>query len=91
MDIEIKSTTVESLTSRRTGTAYFRQEGWVSLNGEVRRIRIPVESPTTPYAVGKYHLSERTYRVNQWGDLEIGWLRLDPVSRPSVIPNLKQA
>jgi len=79
MKVEIKSTvTQEKSGTSAKGRAYriSEQEAWVTLDGEYRRLRIGLEDGAQPYPVGAYTLAESSFRIDQYGGLEIGRVRL---------------
>jgi len=84
MKVEIKSTatTKKSGTSAK-GRAYeiVEQEGWVTCNGEYRRLRIGLADGAHPFAPGEYTLGEGSFLINQYGQLEVGRIELVPASK----------
>lgn len=50
----------------------FSQTAFAHLGGPFPvQIRLPLESMQAYYQVGKYHLSDDSFRVGQYGDLQI--------------------
>lgn len=88
MRIEVKSTatTTKSGTSAK-GKPYSinEQEAWVDMtNGERRKLKVALEDGGKPYPLGFYELDDESFTVNQYGNLEIGRLRLVAVRAAKV-------
>ena len=82
MLVEIKDGTVRERKALVRGreSVFREQEAWVLLNGETRRIRVPLGRELAGYMPGRYSMDEASFGVNQWGDLVISRLLLRAVA-----------
>ena len=55
-------------------------------NGERRKVRIRVPRDVGPYKVGSYTVSDQSFGVGQYGDIEIAQLHLVSVPERSALP-----
>ena len=80
--VEIKDGTVRERTAQVRGrdSKFREQEGWAVLNGETRRVRVPLGRELGGYAPGRYQVDPASFGVNQWGDLVVSRLLLKPVA-----------
>jgi Helix-destabilising protein len=73
MFFEVKSVDVQLVKGigKTSGKPYeFRmQDAWCSVGGEYRRIRVELNREQMPYAVGKYELDEKSFSVDNYGQL----------------------
>lgn len=79
--VEIRDALVERATvnGRNGSFTSERQVGWVQLpSGETRRIRVRV-SDGKAYVPGLYSVSDDSFIVSQYGDLQLGALKLLPI------------
>ena len=88
MNVEILSAAVETRQGKKG--AYYKQTGYVPM---VNNEGVPDAYPSKiqfmvfkdengnpqPYTIGNYVVHPSSFRVGQYGDLEIGFLRLHPV------------
>lgn len=85
MKIEIKSTALETHngTSQKTGKAFSirKQTGYAHVEGEEYPVKISLTlfDDQVPHAPGFYRLSDASYTVGRFGDLQIGRLYLVPL------------
>jgi hypothetical protein len=82
--IVIKASEVHARTVNSKGREItFRdQDCWLHTpEGEVRKIRVPLNRDQSAYAPGNYTLSDDSFRVNDYGDLAIGRLVLMPIAQ----------
>lgn len=87
MKIEIvnEDVTTKSGTSRFGKPFSMRiQMARVALNGEVRNIQLVLESDQAPYPKGAYRLSDESFYVGGYGDLQVR-----PVLEPVVAAQAK--
>lgn len=80
--VEVRDGTVRerrALVKGREST-FREQEAWVSLNGETRRIRVPLGRELAGYAPGRYLMDDASFGVNNWGDLVVSRLVLKAVA-----------
>lgn len=80
IEIEKQETRNVNGTSNRTQKPYnFEvQTGWVYLPGDPHptRIDITLDQGSSGYPVGQYELSPESFRVNRFGQLEVGQIKL---------------
>jgi Helix-destabilising protein len=71
--IEIRDGAVRERHAEVRGrdSVFREQEGWCQLNGETRKIRVPLGRELAPYVPGKYQVDDASFGVNQWGDLTV--------------------
>lgn len=83
--IEIRDGTVRERRATVKGreSTFREQEGWAQLNGETRRVRIPLGRELAGYAPGKFQVDDASFGVNQWGDLTISRLVLRSIAAPA--------
>jgi hypothetical protein len=84
--IEIESTNTTQRTNRKTGNVSTLQEAYVHglvENGQPSKyprrtdVYVPTENgQAVPYQPGKYLIDDSSYRMNQWGSLELGFINL---------------
>jgi hypothetical protein len=88
VSIEIRDATATERKALVKGreSVFREQEGWMQLNGETRRVRIPLGRERAAYAAGRYTVDEASFGVNQWNDLMIARLVLKPVAASSAAP-----
>jgi len=83
LKIQVKSTAVqlrEGTSGKGKPYSINEQEAWCDLpNGERRRVKISLEAKKPPYAVGDYVLSPESFMVDQYGQLNLGRITLQPV------------
>lgn len=87
--IKIMDATVERRDVKgRNGTfSAESQYGIADLpNGERRKVRIRVPRDVGPYKVGSYTVSDQSFGVGQYGDIEIAQLHLVSVPERSAVP-----
>lgn len=87
--IEVLSTmtATKSGKAQKTGNDYSitAQRGYFQtvdpITGEVGRtaIDVPLNDALSPYPVGRYTIDASSYRVSQYGKLELTRMKLDPV------------
>jgi len=79
--IQIKSLDVDVRQVTSKGRTYnFRsQTGFLYVDEEVRKFRVPLGDSQSPYAIGSYVIGEESFSVNEFGDLGIKRLNLSPV------------
>lgn len=80
LKIEIRDASIERATinGQRGSFTSERQTGWVTLpSGETRKVRVRVKDGKA-YAQGEYTLSDESFTVSQYGDLQVGALVLIP-------------
>lgn len=85
LKVEIRDASIERATinGQRGSFTSERQTGWVTLpSGETRKIRVRVKDGKS-YPVGAYTLSDDSFTVGQYGDLQVGALVLVPASAPA--------
>jgi hypothetical protein len=82
MLVEVRDGTVRErkVLVRGRESVFREQDGWVQLNGETRRIRVPLGRELAGYAPGRYLMDEASFGVNQWGDLVVSRLLLKAVA-----------
>ena len=92
--IEIKDAVAQNFTSKKTGKPYFKQVAWAHV---VDRNNKPEPYPTRimlflntneqgqpiPHDVGEYKLMPSSLSVGQFGDLQIGFVNLEPLKKAS--------
>jgi hypothetical protein len=78
----IKSTDVETRKVVSKGREFhFRgQTAFMHHDEEVRKVRVPLGDDQTAYAPGTYTVSDDSFTVGNYGDLEIGRLVLTPIA-----------
>lgn len=72
MQIEVKSTDVrtENVTSKDGKSYTFRrQDGWVMLDGEYRKINLSLTPENKGWPVGKYTIDDKSFFIGRFGDL----------------------
>lgn len=79
MLFKIKKIVTEDKTSKKNGSAYINQFVMLEINDEVRKVKIYRSSLADVYPVGEYKISPDSFRVNEYNQLEIGFLTLVPV------------
>jgi hypothetical protein len=72
--ITVKDVTVS--TRQAKGYTFRTQDGWTELNGERRRVPIPLKDEQKPYGVGVYVLGDGSFYIGDFGRLMIGHLEL---------------
>lgn len=88
-EIDIEEVKTETKTKKDKSGTYQLQEAWahcLERDGSPSRhpVRMNVFVPTDgnntpqPYKPGHYVLDPRSFRINQYGSLEIGFLQLMP-------------
>ena len=82
MKIRVKSVEVETVRIKGRNGEFDsrRQSGYIETGDEIRRVDVPLLRDQTPYALGLYMIDDRSYRVNDFGRLEIGRLVLSPLT-----------
>jgi len=86
--IEIRDASVERATVNGKNGSFTseRQTGWLTLpSGETRKVRVRCQGGKA-YAVGAYNLSDESFTVGQYGDLQVGALVLVPVAGTAAAP-----
>lgn len=81
LKVEIRDASVERATvnGRNGSFTSERQSGWVTLpSGETRKVRVRVKDGKA-YPVGEYTMSDESFTVSQYGDLQVGALILVPL------------
>jgi len=80
--IRVKSTEVETVRIRGKGGDFDsrRQVAYIETAEEVRKVEVQLGKDQSPYAVGLYGIDDASFRVNQFGRLEVGRLILTPLS-----------
>lgn len=73
-------------TSAKSGKPYLirYQEGWVSLDGETRRLKIGLADENPGYAPGLYEVDDKSFFVDQYSELSLGKLVLRQVPAQAV-------
>ena len=79
MKFKVNKISTEDKTSKKNGKSYINQFITLELNDEIRKIKVYRPSLDEVYPIGEYKLSPESFRVNQYGQLEIGFLTLVPV------------
>lgn len=83
MKIQVKSTDVETLRGTgKSGKAYEmrKQAAYLLQDEEVRRIELLLNREQAPYPPGFYAVDDRSYEVDNFGNLKIGRLILTPLA-----------
>jgi hypothetical protein len=80
--IEVRDGAVRERHAQVRGRdSVFREmDGWLQLNGETRKIRIPLGRELAPYPAGKYQVDDSSFGVNQWGDFTVTRLVLRSIA-----------
>lgn len=85
MKFEIRSTevNVKEGTGKASGKPYKirTQFARVEHDDEVRKVQIPLEEGQLPYAPGFYTFAPKSFRISEFGNVEIGRLALVPVGK----------
>jgi len=100
ISVEIKSDAVESRNGKNG--IYYKQTGYVpmmNIDGVAdfypSKIQFMVfkddKGNPQPYPVGNYVVHPSSFRINKYGDLEIGFLRLHPVKNATDKPAVGRA
>jgi len=79
MKISNRKMKFETKTARKTGNPYINQIMTIELNDEVRNLKLYRETEADMLPVGEYKVAADSFRVNEYGSLEIGFLNLVPV------------
>ncbi|MDY6948551.1 MAG: single-stranded DNA-binding protein [Pseudomonadota bacterium] len=83
LKIQVKSVAVqlrEGVSGKGKAYSINEQEAWLDLpNGERRKIKLSLEAKKPPYAVGDYALSPDSFMVDQYGQLSLGRITLQPI------------
>lgn len=83
MFIEVKDSTVEmkSGVARASGKGYeiFEQSALMHRGDERIRITLSLRKGQTPYAAGRYAISDESFVVDNFGGLKVGRLQLLPL------------
>ena len=79
MLFKIKKIVTEDKTSKKNGKPYINQFVTLESNDEVRKVKIYRPSLDDVYPIGEYEISPDSFRVNEYNQLEIGFLTLVPV------------
>jgi|GEM_PF-5881422 len=86
LTIHIKDASVETATLNgpRGSFQSSSQTGWLDLpSGERRKVRVSLARDAKPYVAGAYTLSDDSFTVGQYGDLQLERsLKLVPVQVP---------
>lgn len=85
--VQIKDASVERATVNGKNGSFTseRQVGWIELpSGETRKVRVRVQDGKS-YPLGEYTISEESFIVSQYGDLQIGALKLVPLVKPAQV------
>lgn len=77
MQIQIKDLNVSQRMAK--GYTFRTQNGWTTLDGEVRKVPISLEEGQSPYEVGVYTLGDGSFYFGDYGRLMLGRLELLPV------------
>jgi hypothetical protein len=89
LTITIKSTqttTKSGVSAKGKPYSITEQEGFIELNDERRKLRVPLADGAAPFPVGDYHVGDGSFFVGDYGRLEIG--RLDLVPSPAKLRNV---
>lgn len=85
MIIEILAGHNQPLTKmNKENKPYYQQKAYAHLGGAFPvEFLLSIQTPAEVYPVGKYTLDEQSYRVNQWGRLEISGfdMKLRPLAK----------
>lgn len=92
IDVNSTKTSTRRGTSARTGKPYemTTQRGFLHsvdpITGEVTptAIDLPIDRDSFPYEAGRYTLDASSIRVNQYGSVEIGRIKLVKVAQAAV-------
>jgi hypothetical protein len=91
LKIEIRDASVDRATVNGKNGSFTseRQTGWITLpSGETRKVRVRVQNGKA-YPVGAYNLSDDSFVVSQYGDLQVGALVLVPYEAKPAASGLK--
>lgn len=76
MKITINKVDIEEKISSRTNKPYLLQKYIVEFGQERRIANIFIKSQDEAYPVGNYTIHEDSFKVNDFGSLEVGFLKL---------------
>lgn len=87
IDITSTKTATKTGTARATGRPYTltNQRGYFNavdpITGEITRLPIDVRlsNETSPYPIGRYTIDSTSFRVDEYNNLVISLMRLDPL------------
>lgn len=76
MKITNKKMKFENKISKRTGNPFVNQILTIELNDEVRNLKVYRDSESDLLPLGEYQVAAESFRINEYGSLEIGFLNL---------------
>ena len=79
MKILVNKVDIQEKISSRTQKPYLLQKLIVELGEERRVANIFIGSHAEAYPVGQYVIHPDSYKVNEYGNIEIGFLKLQQV------------
>jgi len=83
LKVQIKDASVDTfMVNGKSGQFESKnQNAWVELpSGETRKVRVRVQKGAQPYAVGVYTISDESFGVGKYGDLQVDSLKLVPIA-----------
>lgn len=81
--VTVKEAKSREEVNRKTGQVFHRQKVALKQGAYELPFDVPVPDSASVYPVGDYTIHPDSYRVNQWGSLELNRfdLKLQPVTR----------
>lgn len=81
--VNVKEAKCREEVNRKTGQVFYRQRVALQQGAYELPFDVPVPDAASVYPVGTYTLHPDSFRVNQWGGLELNRfdLRLRPVTK----------
>jgi hypothetical protein len=85
--IEIRDAAVRErhATVKGRDSVFREQDAWAQINGETRKVRVPLGRELPAYQAGKYQVDDASFGVNQWGDFVVSRLVLRGIAQAAQV------